>query len=108
MSLDEIQRLIREGRYEVSIHAQQERLEDDLDIEEIELAVLQGDLIEDYPTDPRGPSCLVGGLAGANPIHVVLGWARVKSQSEPILRMITVYIPRPPKWTDLRTRGAKP
>jgi hypothetical protein len=38
----------------------------------------------------------------------VLGWARVKSQSEPILRMITVYIPRPPKWTDLRTRGAKP
>ena len=72
MSPDEIQRLIREGRYEVSIHAQQERLEDDLDIEEIELAVLQGDLIEDYPTDPRGPSCLVGGLAGANPIHVVL------------------------------------
>lgn len=40
MSLDEIQQLIREGRYEVSIHAQQERLEDDLDIEEIELAVL--------------------------------------------------------------------
>ena len=56
MSLDEIQRLIREGRYEVSIHAQQERLEDDLDIEEIELAVLQGVLIEDYPTDPRAPS----------------------------------------------------
>jgi hypothetical protein len=50
----------------------------------------------------------VGGLAGAKPIHVVLGWARVRSQSEPILRMITVYIPRPPKWTDLRTRGAKP
>ena len=36
MSLDEIQRLIREGRYEVSIHAQQERLADDLDVEEIE------------------------------------------------------------------------
>ena len=72
MTIDEIKRLIREGRYEVSIHAQQERLEDDLDIEEIESAVLQGDLIEDYPTDPRGPSCLVGGLVGAKPIHVVL------------------------------------
>ncbi len=73
MSIDEIKQLIREGRYEVSIHAQQERLEDDLDIEEIESAVLQGELIEDYPTDPRGPSCLVGGLTGAKPIHVVLG-----------------------------------
>ncbi len=108
MSIDEIKQRIREGRYEVSIHAQQERLADDLDIEEIESAVLQGDLIEDYPTDPRGPSCLVGGLAGANPIHVVLGWARAKNQSEPILRVITVFIPRPPKWTDIRTRGAKP
>lgn len=108
MSIDGIKRLIREGRYEVSIHAQQERLEDDLDIEEIESAVLRGDLIEEYPTDPRGPSCLVGGLAGTKPIHVVLGWAGVKGQSESILRVITVYIPRPPKWTDLRTRGAKP
>jgi hypothetical protein len=71
MTIDEIKRLIREGRYEVSIHAQQERLEDDLDIEEIESAVLQGDLIEDYPTDPRGPSCLIAGFAGAKPIHVV-------------------------------------
>ena len=108
MSIDEIKRLIREGRYEVSIHAQQERLEDDLDIVEVESAVIQGDLIEDYPTDPRGPSCLVGGLAGAKPIHVVLGWTRVKNQLEPMLRVITVYIPRPPKWTDLRTRGVKP
>lgn len=72
MSIEEIKRLIREGRYEVSIHAQQEGLEDDLDIEEVESAVIQGDLIEDYPADPRGPSCLVGGLAGAKPIHVVL------------------------------------
>lgn len=108
MTIDEIKRLIREGRYEVSIHAQQERLEDDLDLEEIESAVLQGDLIEDYPTDPRGPSCLIAGFAGAKPIHVVLGWAKVKTRSEPILRMITVYIPQPPKWTDIQTRGAKP
>jgi len=108
MSIDEIKRLIREGRYEVSFHAQQERLEDDLDIGEVELAVLQGELLEDYPADPRGPSCLVGGLAGAKPIHVVLGWAKVKAQSAPVLRVITVYIPRPPKWKDLRTRGVKP
>ena len=66
MSFDEIKQQIREGRYEVSIHAQQERLEDDLDLEEIKSAVLQRDLIEDYPTDPRGPSCLVAGLEEPN------------------------------------------
>jgi hypothetical protein len=41
-------------------------------------------------------------------IHVVIGWATRKQQLERTLRVITVYIPRPPKWTDLRTRGTKP
>ena len=108
MTIDEIKQLVRAGRYEVSLHAQQERLEDDLDINEIETALLRGELIEEYPNDPRGPSCLVGGLAGGKPVHVVLGWATRKSQTERILRVITVYIPRLPKWKDLRTRGAKP
>ncbi|WHZ24816.1 MAG: hypothetical protein OJF47_003928 [Nitrospira sp.] len=108
MTIDEIRQLVRDGRYEVSIHAQQERLEDDLDIDEIEKAVLQGELIEEYPNDPRGPSCLVGGMAGVKPIHVVLGWATRKQLTEKTLRMITVYIPRPPKWKDMRTRGARP
>ena len=75
MTIEEIRELVRAGRYEVSIHAQQERLEDDLDINEIETALLQGELIEEYPKDPRGPSCLVGGLAGPKRIHVVIGWA---------------------------------
>ena len=108
MTIDEIRQLIREGRYEISIHAQQERLEDDLDVEEIEQAVLDGELLEEYPNDPRGPSCLVGGQAEAKPIHVVLGWATRKHLGERILRVITVYIPRAPKWKDLRTRGTQP
>lgn len=108
MTIEEIRELVRAGRYEVSIHAQQERLEDDLDINEIETALLQGELIEEYPKDPRGPSCLVGGLAGPKRIHVVIGWATRRQQVERTLRVITVYIPRPPKWTDLRTRGTKP
>jgi hypothetical protein len=108
MTIEEIRELVRAGRYEVSIHAQQERLEEDLDLNEIEAALLQGELIEDYPEDPRGPSCLVGRLAGPKPIHIVIGWATRKQQVERILRLITVYIPRPPKWIDLRTRGTKP
>ncbi|MEK9139421.1 MAG: DUF4258 domain-containing protein [Nitrospirota bacterium] len=108
MTIDELRQLVRAGRYEVSLHAQQERLEDDLDLNEIEAAILQGELIEKYPNDPRGPSCLVGGLAGVKPLHVVLGWATRKQHPEKTLRVITVYIPKPPKWKDLRTRGTTP
>lgn len=79
MTIEEIRELVRAGRYEVSIHAQQERLEDDLDINEIEAALLQGELIEEYPTDPRGASCLVGGLAWPKPIHVVIRMGHKKT-----------------------------
>lgn len=106
MDLDEIQDLIRKGRYEVSLHAQQERLEENLDISEIEEAIIGfGEILEEYPTDLRGESCLLLGFAANQPIHVVLGWASRKSDQEKSLRMITVYRPILPKWTDPRTRG---
>jgi hypothetical protein len=58
MDLQEIQRLLRDGQYEVSFHAQQERLEEDLDLIQIEAAIIEnGELLEEYPDDPRGESC---------------------------------------------------
>lgn len=106
MDIKEIRRLITFGQYEFSIHAQQERLEDDLDVVEIEGALVQGEMLEDYPNDQRGESCLVLGYVGANPIHVVVGWAR-KDEQEKVLRIVTVYIPKLPKWDDPRTRGTR-
>lgn len=108
MQIDEIRKLIRAGHYEVSLHAQQERLEDDLDISEIETAILAGEVIENYPDDPRGPSCLIAGQVGNKPVHVVVGWTRTRGSEGRTLRMITVYIPKAPKWSDPRTRGEKP
>ena len=108
MNIDEIRRFIQEGGYEITLHAQQERLDDDLDIAEIEQAIADGAVIEDYPQDPRGASCLVAGRIGAKSIHVVLGWARKRGNNERMLRVITVYLPQPPKWKDDRTRGATP
>jgi Domain of unknown function (DUF4258) len=106
MDLKEIQRLLRDGQYEVSFHAQQERLEEDLDLIEIEAAIIDhGELLEEYPDDPRGESCLVLGFVGSRPLHVVLGWATMKGETQRMLRLITVYTPTVPKWTDPRTRG---
>jgi hypothetical protein len=67
----EIEQLVAQGRYEFSLHAQQERLADDLDVVEIEAALQHGEVLERYPTDPRGESCLVLGFSGAQAIHVV-------------------------------------
>jgi hypothetical protein len=59
LDIDTIQRLVRQGHYECSIHAHQERLEADLDVTEIEAALMQREMLEAYPEDPRGESCLV-------------------------------------------------
>jgi len=108
MDLPEIQRLLRDGQYEVSIHAQQERLEEDLDLVQIEAAIIEhGELLEEYPDDPRGESCLVLGFVGSRPLHTVLGWATMKGETQKMLRLITVYTPTAPKWTDPRTRGGR-
>jgi len=108
MDLNEIQQLARRGRYEFSIHAQRERLEEDLDVAEIEQAIAHGEILEEYPADPRGESCLMLGYVRTQPIHAVLGWTRRKSEGERVLRIITVYVPRLPKWRDPRTRGERP
>ena len=72
MQLGEIQELVRAGRYEVSFHAQQERLEEDLDLDQIETAIVNhGEILEQYPDDPRGESCLLLGFVGSTPVHVV-------------------------------------
>ena len=87
------------------LEAQQERLEVDLDVLEIGEAIAHGEILEQYSEDPRGESCLLGGFAAGGPVHVVLGWAR--RRDDKTLRIITVYVPRSPKWKDPRTRGAK-
>ena len=107
MDLDEILRFVEEGQYEFSFHAQQQRLEEDVDVIELEDAIVhRGEILESYPDDPRGESCLVLGFTVTRPIHAVVGRVR-KSDEGHILRIIPVYIPQPPKWVDARTRGER-
>jgi hypothetical protein len=109
MDLIEIRRLLRDDRYEFSFHAQQERLEENLDVEEIAEAILgQSEILEEYPNDPRGESCLLLAFVGIQAVHVVIGWARRQRDGTKTLRVITVYKPAFPKWVDARTRGGRP
>ena len=87
--------------YEISLHADDERLAEHLTVVEVEATLMRGEILEDYPQDPRGSSCLVLGFTPAGrPVHVVCG-----RNSLGRLVWITVYVPAMPKWRDARTRN---
>jgi len=88
------------GRYEISLHADDERLADRLTVSDIEEVLASAELLEGYPDDPRGASCLVLGYVRGEPVHVVCGLTR-----QEVLILITVYRPSLPKWRDARTRN---
>ena len=58
-----------------------------------------GEVIEDYPDDVRGHSCLIAATCEGRPIHVVC------APKEDYLAIITAYIPDDEQWSmDRRTR----
>jgi len=94
--------LIRKGEYYFSKHGDQERQNDNLTVSEVEEALLGGRILEQYEDSGRGESCLVAGFTEAGkPIHIVCG------RRGDWLVIITVYIPRPPKFKTPYERGEK-
>ena len=62
---------------------------------EVRSIVEDGEIIEDYPDDARGHSCLMLGFGlERRPIHVVCA-----PKSE-YLAIITAYLPNPNEWSD--------
>lgn len=100
MTLDEIKRKVREGKYYISFTHTEKLRRRKISAEEIEEADSKGEIIEDYPHDPRGASCLILGFTHqGRPLHVVCG----KVGEEIII--ITAYEPELDEWEeDLRTR----
>lgn len=63
-------------------------------VDEVVEAVRDGDIIEDYPDDPRGHSCLILGFTRQRrPIHIVC------APKEEFLIIVTAYEPTLNKWT---------
>ncbi len=68
--------------------------------QEVEKVVMMGELVEDYPHDSRGHSCLLLGLGDDDrAIHVVC------SPKAEYLAVITAYLPDTDQWSsDYRRR----
>jgi len=99
VDIDVIKIKIRANEFLLSDHADHEAADENIDIAEIRQAILNGEILEEYADTGRGESCLIVGFANERPIHVVCGWRR------DLVVVITVYIPKAPKFINPWTRG---
>ena len=60
--------------------------------DDVREVVIRGEIIEDYPNDPRGHSCLMLGWSKNRPIHVVC------APKDEYLAVITAYVPSASEW----------
>lgn len=98
MDFDQILGKVKNGEYVYTLHAEIERKADDLTFYQIENALLDGEVLDAHPDLGLGESCLVLGFSENIPIHIVCGWRGEK------VAIITVYVPKPPKFIDPWTR----
>ncbi|RMF91002.1 MAG: DUF4258 domain-containing protein [Nitrospinota bacterium] len=104
MDIQDIIDAIRQNRIRITDHADEEARADRLSFDEIFFSVLQGEIIEDYPTDKPYPSCLIyGNNFTGEPVHSV--WAYNAATQWAVL--ITVYRPDPDRWIHWRIRRKK-
>jgi len=98
---DDIQAKFLGREYEFSKHAVDMVVSRDISVAEVEEAMAtHGEIIEDYPNDKYGSSCLILCFTNAGrPLHLQCSYA-----SRPIVKVITLYEPSPNFWTDFRTR----
>jgi hypothetical protein len=74
--LAQIQEKVKQQHYRLTSHAERERGADRITRQEIEEALLshQAEVIESYPEDVWGGSCLALGFTrGGSPLHIVCG-----------------------------------
>jgi len=100
----EIASKIGKRKHEFSKHAVDQSIIRSISVSEIEEALAGKALvIEDYPNDKYGPSCLIMGYTNkGRPLHVQCSYP-----SRPLIKIITLYQPDPELWTADKNRNLK-
>ena len=90
-------------RLRLTQHAHQEMGEEAIRFDEVLQAIQNGGVLEYYPEHKRGPCCLLNGQTKQSRwLHLVC------TTAQPLLILITVYEPKPPKWITPTQRGRMP
>ncbi len=97
MDLDEMRRLVLEGKYFFYTHALIKAKKDGVTPEDAVHAILTGEVIEEYPDRQR--VLVFAMLPHETPLHVVCDYSQAS-----VLLIITVYIPDDRLWISFRIR----
>ena len=92
--IEDIRQKVARGEIEYSLHAVRQMVVRGISPDEAAGAIRVGEVIEDYPEDKYGPSCLVlGRTAAGRPLHI-----QCTHPSRPLVKIITAYEPDPAEW----------
>jgi len=98
--IDLIRTKLASGLFEFSKHAVDQSIRRNISVGELLESVENGTIIEDYPDDKYGPSCLLLGFTKTTrPIHVQCTHA-----TRELVKIVTLYEPDEDLWIDFRTR----
>jgi hypothetical protein len=96
----EIREKISAGLFEFSKHAVDQTILRHITLQEIREAMAVGEIIEDYPNDKYGPSCLILGYTQTGrALHIQCSYP-----SRPLVKIITLYEPDANLWVDFKVR----
>lgn len=100
LNIDTIKQMVKDKKLRWTNHIVLRLLQRKITQEDVENALLTGEIIEEYQNDYPYPSCLVYGINLKNDvIHVVCGLTEIE------LWLITAYYPDNIEWEeDLKTR----
>lgn len=98
MSIEEIQDKITKSEYRLSDHAVKMMIKRSIKRSELKNAIINGEIIEEYPDDKYSPSCLIyGKTEGGRDLHIQVSLP-------PKVIIITAYEPDLNEWIDGRVR----
>ena len=98
--IDEIRRRVARGDLEFFQHAVDQAIIRHISVQELREAIAGGRVIEVYPEDKYGPSCLIFGVTSVGrPLHV-----QCSDPTRPLVKIITVYEPDAALWVEFKVR----
>lgn len=98
--INQLRSKIAANQFEFSKHALDQSILRGITVQELREAIADGEVIEDYPNDKYGPSCLVFGMTKSRRlIHIQCSYP-----SRKVVKIITLYQPTPEQWIDYKVR----
>jgi hypothetical protein len=93
--IDDIKKIVQLGEYRLTLHALERCTERNISPYEIKETIFTGEIVESYPLDKYGPSCLICGWTEEGRV------LHVQCSIDPVW-IITAYDPtlKPDEWSN--------